>query len=247
MLKEQLIELGFTPNQAEVYLALLDLGLIKVGPLVRKTGFHRTIVYRALKDLIARKLVYKTIRQGIAYFQSIDPDSLLDEIEQRQELAQLVVKKIKIRQRITSCETAQLSGFSGIEYLTQNILEQGEDLYIIGENGACIKRYPDHFRAFHLQRATKHIYFHALALPHQNTPSGLKIPLSEMGFFPYPVASSLTMWVYGHTIALILWETNETITLIHNKKIADGFRDYFTLLRGRGEVSSQAGKRLKFL
>ena len=45
---QELQQIGLTPNQALVYLALFRMGEAKAGQLIRKTGLHRNLVYGAL-------------------------------------------------------------------------------------------------------------------------------------------------------------------------------------------------------
>jgi len=43
-------ELGFTYNEAKVYLALLELGLVTAGKIAEKSHVHRANVYDALRN-----------------------------------------------------------------------------------------------------------------------------------------------------------------------------------------------------
>jgi sugar-specific transcriptional regulator TrmB len=50
-------KIGFTSQQSLVYKALLELGPVSISHIVRKTGFHRPVVYKVLPFLIERGLV----------------------------------------------------------------------------------------------------------------------------------------------------------------------------------------------
>ena len=49
---KKLEKLGLNRNEAEVYVDLLKLGQTSAGELIRRTGFHRNIVYDNLEKLI---------------------------------------------------------------------------------------------------------------------------------------------------------------------------------------------------
>lgn len=51
-LEKQLQKLGFSDNEAKVYLALLEIGFTTTGAVIKKTGLHRNIVYETLDKLV---------------------------------------------------------------------------------------------------------------------------------------------------------------------------------------------------
>ncbi len=230
MLKEQLLELNFTPNQADVYLALLDLGQTKVGAILKSTGFHRNIVYRALEDLEKRKLVYKITKRGVAYFEATDPRPILDEIDKKKELAGSVIKEIKNKKSVSQSETHVYTGFQGIQDLCESVIDAGEDVYLIGSNGFIDIRYPEYFAKYNEKRIKKNITIHHLAIPETAGTDFLKPPLLKVRFLPTNFASPLVVWIFSDTVAQVLWEQPETIFVVKNKKIANNYREYFKLL-----------------
>ncbi len=57
MTKSILEKLGFNKDQAQIYLALIELGPSSISDIVRKVGIHRPTVYQAIPNLIDRGLV----------------------------------------------------------------------------------------------------------------------------------------------------------------------------------------------
>ena len=74
---KQLEALGFYKNEAKVYLALLELGFCTTGPLIKKTGLHRNIVYESLDKLISHGLVSSTMQRGKKHFRTLSPARIL--------------------------------------------------------------------------------------------------------------------------------------------------------------------------
>lgn len=230
MLREQLLELNFTPNQANVYETLLELGQTKVGPIISKTQFHRNIVYRALEDLMARKLVYKITKRGIAYFEATDPAPLLDEIRKKQELASSVIKEIKSKKGSSKTEVLVLSGHQGVIDLCEMVIRAGEDLYLIGANYRIMETHKEYYPKYEQKLLQKHIKRFVLA---QSQFRGLEElnKQAETKNLPTTFSSSpIVTWIFGETVAHLLWEQSETIFVIKNKKIADNYRQYFQIL-----------------
>lgn len=231
MLKDNLIKLGFTPNQTDVYLALIQTGQTKVGPLIKITDFHRNIVYRALEDLKLRRLVSKIEKRGVAYYSPNDPEPILFETKQLEILANDAVKEIKSLHKQSCSEAIVLQGRQGILDLMDIMLQEGEDVYLIGAQfqlpGFLTKEEVARYKKLLLLKKIRH---YALIQP-----SIKNIPFQELvdkiRVLPKILPTSpLVIWIFGKAVAHVLWEEPQTIFLIKNKKIADGYRDYFKLL-----------------
>ena len=60
-LRKILEDVGFTEGESKIYLALLELGESKVGPLIKSSGISRSKVYDILDRLIAKSVVLSLI------------------------------------------------------------------------------------------------------------------------------------------------------------------------------------------
>jgi len=56
------------------------------------------------------------------------------------------------------------------------------------------------------------------------------IPLFEVKFLPKEYASPASTNIYGDKVAILLWEEEPLAIVIKNKKIADAYRSFFSLL-----------------
>lgn len=98
-MQKELQKLGFTPNETAIYLILLELGQSSTGPIIKKTGPHRNIVYDTLDNLVKKKLVAETIKSNKKYFQLRNPQTLVDKAREQlyasNKLAERIAKKLK--------------------------------------------------------------------------------------------------------------------------------------------------------
>ncbi|MBI2410470.1 MAG: hypothetical protein HYV32_01055 [Candidatus Kerfeldbacteria bacterium] len=230
MLKKHLLQLNFTSNQADIYVALLELGQTKIGPLLQKTGFHRNIAYRALDDLISRKLVTKITKRGVAYFHALDPHPLLDELQQQEDVAKLAIKEITSKKQVSYSESLVLSGREGIRDVVEMIIREGADVYLIGSImnlPRALGKERDYFQKRIEKRGIKHF---ALLQPHIQNEPDFSI-FADARYLPnnFP-PSPLVIWIFGNVVAHVLWEEPETIFVIRNKKLAENYRQYFQIL-----------------
>ena len=108
MLKDELIEFGLDEKEAQLYLALLELGEASVLNIARKSGLKRTSVYHLLESLKNRGFVGITSQKKKRYYFAQNPKKLESELEERQitlkkmmpellSLANLIDKKPKIQ------------------------------------------------------------------------------------------------------------------------------------------------------
>jgi sugar-specific transcriptional regulator TrmB len=234
-LEENLISLGFTHNQSKVYISLLQLGQTKVGPLLGKTGFHRNIVYRALDDLIGKKLANKIVKRGVSYFSAIDPEPILLEQKRKEDTAKDILKEIKSIQKQSFSEVMILTGQQGIMDLCEMMIVEGADTYVIGATFNIVSAVGGNLERFEERVKKKGIKQYALAQAQIRGKAGLNF-VDEVRFLPENFPSSPhVIWVFGQVTAHILWEEPQTIFIIKNQKVAESYRKYFDLLWKRAK------------
>lgn len=83
-IKEVLKQLNIEGNKAEVYLACLEMGGATAYAIAKKTGIKRSTAYDILDQLASEGLVYKSIKKGVKYFYSSDPEKLLRQIKEKE-------------------------------------------------------------------------------------------------------------------------------------------------------------------
>ncbi|OGY84084.1 MAG: hypothetical protein A3F54_00850 [Candidatus Kerfeldbacteria bacterium RIFCSPHIGHO2_12_FULL_48_17] len=230
MLNEQLQNLGFSKNQAQVYLTLFDLGQTKVGPIIQRTGFHRNIIYRALDELIARKLVHRLSKRGVFYYEPASTEQLIFELDQKKSLAEQVLLELARKRAQPTSEVFVLSGKQGVADLFNAVLAEDDDLYLIGANGAGFRDHRDEALKFDRKRVAKGIRRFHLAIETTRGSELNALPDTQVKYLPGNFSSPLVIWVFGSVVAQVLWEKPETIFLIRNKKLAEDYRKYFQLL-----------------
>ncbi len=135
MIKEVLEKIGLTPGEAEVYEALVNLGLSSTGSITKKAGIASSKVYEVLQRLQKKGLVSFIIKNGVRYYDATPPERLLDFLEEKKEdvvKAQNEIKKIipTIKQIGKKAEehneTVVYTGIEGPKIVLNEILETGK-------------------------------------------------------------------------------------------------------------------------
>ncbi len=70
-------QLGFSKNEASVYIASLEMGKASAQDIAKKAGLKRTTTYSVLDYLVERGVVAKTEERGKTRFVAEAPDKLL--------------------------------------------------------------------------------------------------------------------------------------------------------------------------
>lgn len=79
-MKNKILEqIGLSKNESEIYLALLDLGPSSISKISEKTSIHRPLIYKALPELLEKKLVSQT-QKGKSILYVAEPPNRLESI-----------------------------------------------------------------------------------------------------------------------------------------------------------------------
>jgi len=97
MLKNLLLELNFSEKEAQVYLALLELGGGKAHDIAKKTGLNRTTIYDIIEVLMQKGLISKYKKGASAHFNALEPRHLLTYLDREKEEQAKSIEKKKIK------------------------------------------------------------------------------------------------------------------------------------------------------
>jgi len=79
-MKNKILEqIGLSKNESAIYLALLDLGPSGISKISEKTAIHRPLIYKALPELLEKKLVSQT-QKGKSVLYVAEPPNRLESI-----------------------------------------------------------------------------------------------------------------------------------------------------------------------
>jgi len=81
-LEKLLQQIGFSKNEAKIYLASLELGLTSAQEIALKAGLPRTSGYSVLKSLNRKGYVAKSVIRGKLKFLSLPPEKLKNKINE---------------------------------------------------------------------------------------------------------------------------------------------------------------------
>jgi sugar-specific transcriptional regulator TrmB len=235
-------EAGLTDGEIKVYLALLEVGISTIGPILVKSKITKSIIYRILDRLIEKGLVSYVIREKTKYFQAAQPDKILDyidekkdELEKNREKVENLIPQLLLQQSTSKKSQATIyEGFRGIVTVHDKRfqkLKRGDEYFFFGLPAKQPEYHHAYWQKDHQKRAKLGIkclmlYNHKVAdkvLKNRN-----KFKLCDARRMPISV--NTPAWILGYkdvtVIGLPLGDKPFAFEII-NKEVAKSFRNYF--------------------
>ena len=240
MLEDKLERIGLSKAETKMYLTMIKLGSSATGAIVRETGLRKSTVYESLSRLLEKGLVSYVIKNNIKFFEAVDPDRLVDFLDdQKRELDESKSDIKKILPELKSmrsplkphAEAHVLLGIEGFKTMRRDVLKyaKGEHLML-----GAISREPIIMPQFWVwlnrERVKRKIKLRVL---HQQNTSekALSSGMLEMKFLPKDVTIPAVINIYGDRVVSLLWKENYPICfMLINKDISDSYRKYFDIL-----------------
>jgi len=130
-LKKILKNTDFTEGESKVYLALLELGESKVGPIIKSSGISRSKAYDILEKLIKKSLVSKIEKNGIREYHSLPPHSILNIIKEKEEklkqeenILQNILPQLNLLQPAQDVKISIYDGYNGFKAMIDKTIQE---------------------------------------------------------------------------------------------------------------------------
>lgn len=234
-------EIGLTDSEIKVYLALLELGSSKKGPIVKKAGITSSKIYEVIDKLIERGLASYVIKDKVKYFNAAPPSRIKDYLkeketklkEQEAELDKLL-PSLELKQKLAEkkIDAEVYRGWRGMQTIYNDVLESlksGQEYYIFGASrGTDTKQVRSFYIRFNEKVMKKklkaNIIFNENA--RGNIPNVEKT--GKVKYLDQTTPSEII--VYDNKTAVILLEKEPLIILIRGESIAKSFKAYFDVM-----------------
>ncbi len=250
-LQKALLSLNFTEKEANVYLALLELGKGTVSQIARKAGINRTHGYNILDSLVIKGLCNISGKEPRQEYIAESPDkikSLLeDQLKQSQEYlkqADQVIPQLKSIHNIKNRPQVRFyEGKEGIKQVYEDTLTSHETIRAYASVEDTQHTLPDYFPDYYFRRADKGIAIRAIIPRTKEADELVKmdkmqkretvlVPADEYSFSP-------EVNIYDNKVMIASWKEQLGI-IIQSEEIADMMKKVF-------EMAWKEAKRLNNL
>lgn len=146
MLKETLCQIGFTHNEAKIFIALVELGPQPANIISRKTGLQRTTVYPVIKSLEKKSLISSFLKNGVKYFTVNNLKNLLEYVERKRRLLDhhrdfvidILPKMEQLRSKMfVQPKVHYFEGRAGVQTVMEDSLDANGPIFCI----TCIEKW----------------------------------------------------------------------------------------------------------
>ena len=121
-IEQTLQELGLTPGETKVYLALLKLGKSNVHQLKRETNIHRTTIYDFLESLSNKGLASSVVEKGMHIYSASHPRELFELLESKKDYLSEIFEDL-VQLTKTERDEIKIEVYRGKEGFRRSIAE----------------------------------------------------------------------------------------------------------------------------
>jgi len=91
---QKLIEIGFSENQAKVYVMLFKKPGMSAGKISKELSLDRSFVYNILESLIKKGFVYSSLVKNKKVFYPENPNKIIEDIKEKETKAKEIVSEL---------------------------------------------------------------------------------------------------------------------------------------------------------
>lgn len=234
MVQEILTEAGLSPNEAKIYIALLEHGESPITRIAEYTKLHRSNVYDSIKKLIEKGLTASIQKQKTVFYEAINPNALLRMAEEKVLKIKTVLPSLLLSQQI-STQKGEAHLFEGVNAFTNllyGFLPHNEPILAYGIPKVTPELMKNKIPHFHKERIKQQIPMkHIYNFDAQERINYLKtLPYTEAKHLPENFDSQVSTNICGNQVVLTVWISPIISIQIINPLVAQAYKQYFALL-----------------
>lgn len=240
-MKDDLIKLGFEGHQAEIYLAMVDLGQCGAGDIVKKTGIHRNIVYETLDRLIAKRLVVKVMQKNVFQYRVTDPERIIEDQRINLSLAESVIPDIKKRTENKN-DILIWDGVEGFRNFRLNCIETIKPKSIIYILGAIVgedwaELMGPKYKRVEKIRLQKKVIYKMIIYKHSDLDADMmrNNKFYDVRIIEKDFSTPANVMFWEDNVALQTYEEPISVVQIKNKALNEAYRNYFNIMWDAGK------------
>lgn len=259
-MQEELEKLGFSIEEAKIYLALLEAGETTAGPIVKKTGLHRQVVYDNLEKLKNKDYISETIKSNRKNWHAQSPNQILGEIKRKETLVEKILPDLLSMQKYSAHkqEVKIFEGTEGFRIAHKNNVEnqpRKSTVCVMGSTGWAwtkIMEKSKYLNKFEEQRMQKKIQFNVLFFEEEKKSlkklvstyfnDQPKHMLRTYRFLSSQFQSPVATQIWHDNITLIIYSENPLLIQIKNDLAVKNYKKYFDILWKLGKIQAECDK-----
>ncbi len=224
-------DIGLTPAEARLYLALLETGQARAGQLLEKSGLQNSVMHAALGGLQRQGLVSFQKEGRTRTYEACNPRLLLDLLDERKQKLKTLLSTMKPRHnRQTRNEAMVFYGFNGFKAAHYQMIEgvaRGSEwnfFSFLSESQQSMDLIHAFYKQFEYERAERGITVRGVA-PKSWAPYYLGRKADNILLVDIPLLHNIN--ICADRVILTPWDDGEVCFLMYSRTLASHFRSYF--------------------
>ncbi len=229
-------DFGFSKKEADVYLAVLELGDATITDIAKKVKFPRTSCYEIVKTLIARHMISYFVKKRTRLYVAEDPKKIVSFFKHRAEIFKEILPRLLAHSGKAGARPIIrfYEGEAGLKTILDEIIDEKRNFDAITSIDDAHTLFSGDFYEF-IENRKKHFLHVRLLTDHSKRSEALREKddeeLRETRFVPCEYNFKTANWIFGDKVALLSLKKEHPIGIvIEDTAIADTFRMYFELL-----------------
>lgn len=241
MIANELEKLGFSTEEVNVYIAMLEIGGGFVSSIAKRANAHRVTTYNTIENLARKGFVKATKKKGIRFYYPINPQVILNQIEERYKTAKEIVPELlNIQNRYFFKPKIQFfEGHKEIGGFFKDLLGSGTEVLGYTNYQVAAHLFPDYLD-FYSKSVLKTKKKHRLLCPNDQfnveyvqTHMQDRIKTGMLEIFavnPKNFPFKNAQYIYDDKVATLSFDENEMMgVIIESKSNAETNRSIFNL------------------
>lgn len=231
--------LGLSKNEVKTYVALMELGSVPAGPLIKRLGMHRAAVYNLLDILIDKGLVHYVVQANRKYFEAQKPERLFElidskkqKLDDQEKQLEKILPELELRRELSkeSQEGTVYKGKKGLRSVYEDMLNCKEIL-AFGTTGKFKELFHAYFVHWQRRRVQKKIKLKIIyAESVRKLEREKELGLVEIKYMPDIGITPSSTFIYGDKVVIVMWSTVPMAFMMRSKNVAESHRHFFNLL-----------------
>ncbi|MBS3087621.1 hypothetical protein J4226_03430 [Candidatus Pacearchaeota archaeon] len=238
-------DIGLTPGEAKVYLALLELGESNVTPIAKKSEVSLSKIYSITNGLIKKGLVSSIIKNKVKKFHAAQPERIIEYLKEKRKIIEneekIIIEKLpELNLKYNNTEEKPIAevyeGLRGMKTFFEYILlntKRGETIYALGIPKESSEKYEAYFlHDWNKRRIKKGVLNKVLynANAREAGAKRAKTQLMQLKYLPEEIKTPSWIQIAGDAVATIHATKTPVCIVVKNKDIADSHKSYFNYL-----------------
>lgn len=236
-LAKNLEQLGLTPKESLVYLALLENGKSSIAGISLKTGIKRPTCYLTIDELVKRGLVSSMPIGRKTLYSAEHPTQLVKNLENTLGLAKNIVSGLQdIMTKSTDRPMLRIfNGQKGIQQMFEKMLAVGKDFYYIASVEDMVASVGVEFLDdFIKRRIAKGITSNSIRMEsteiikelYDNSPSNLR----HVRYAPESFNTPYTILIFGDFVSFVSRQDASFGFIVESKDLAKTMKSMFDVV-----------------